>query len=74
MIPSIRYVERNPVRAGLGGRARDWSTAEARTGGADIHLGLVDIREIVEMGPSEGEGYLDAQEKEPELIEKVRNL
>jgi putative transposase len=49
LISAIRYVERNPVRAGLARKAWEWnwSSARARIGRVDTHLKLGDIRQFV---------------------------
>jgi len=75
LISVIRYVERNPVRARLVGKAWEWkwSSARARTGRADAQIKLVDIRAFIEIDRSEWEGYLDTEESERELDAIRRN-
>jgi putative transposase len=75
LIAAIRYVERNPVRAGSVRRAWEWkwSSARARRGRVDAHVKLGDICEFIEIDPSEWEEYLDAEESEGELNSIRRN-
>ncbi len=75
LISAIRYVERNPVRAGLVGKAWEWiwSSARARTGRADAQIKLVDISAFIEIDRCEWEGYLDTEESEREINAIRRN-
>jgi len=75
LISAIRYVERNPVRAGLVRKAWEWrwSSARARTGRADTHINLGNVCAFIEIDPSEWEEYLDAEESERELNAIRRN-
>ena len=51
LLACARYVEQNPVRAGLARRARDWrwSSARAHLKGADD--GLASVAPLLEMAP-----------------------
>lgn len=67
---AVRYVELNPVRAGLCRLAKEWEWSSARA-----HLGLCD-EAIVELEPmlrriEDWTGYLGEQEK-PYMLEKIR--
>jgi len=62
--PPLRYVERNPVRAGLVRRAEQWPWSSARDGEEKAVLGLVhewpverpgDWRQWVNLGEGHGE-------------------
>ncbi|HEX8468102.1 MAG TPA: transposase [Allosphingosinicella sp.] len=66
LLACARYVELNPVRAGLVARAADWPWSSARA-----HLGgppdpLTDIRPLLERWP-DWRSVLDAGEDEPAL-------
>jgi len=69
LISAIRYVERNPVRAGLVRKAWEWkwSSAPARTGRSGAHIKLGDIGVLMQIDQSEWERYLDTEEGEGEL-------
>lgn len=72
-ISAIRYVERNPVRAGLVQEACEWkwSSASFHIGKEKSEIPLGDIFEILNMSQSEWKEYLSSREEE-EMIEQIR--
>ena len=69
LISVIRYVERNPVRAGLVKKAweQKWSSAKYHTGREDKDIKLGELSEFIELDQSEWEEYLDSKGSEEEL-------
>lgn len=70
LLATVRYVELNPVRAGLCARAEDWpwSSVHAHMKGQDD--GLVTVRPMLELVNS-WQSYLD-QEKDEQITQQIR--
>ncbi len=68
---AVRYVEQNPVRAGLVNNSWDWkwSSARAHANGENCGLTLADISPFIKIG--NWIDYLSVHE-EGELIKKIR--
>jgi len=66
---AIRYVERNPVRAGLVKKAWEWewSSAAFHTGRSDMELNLEDIKGILDIDVTKWEQYLNSEEIENQI-------
>ena len=66
---AIRYVERNPVRAGLVKKAWEWewSSAAFHTGRSDLELNLKDIKQILDIDVTNWEQYLNSEEIEYQI-------
>jgi putative transposase len=74
LLTALRYVDLNPVRAGLIGRAVDyhWSSAGTHAVGRDPS-GLLDMEAWAEICPrNDWAPYLEAASKEEELLARIR--
>lgn len=72
LMTAIRYVEKNPVRAGIVKKAYQWkwSSAAAHIGKTRGEIYLEDITNLMDVPIESWEQYLDCDENE----EEVRNL
>ena len=66
LIAAARYIERNPVRAGLVEKPWEWkwSSAQAHTKRGEPLLKLSNLFDFIEMPQSEWRQYIDAREDE----------
>ncbi|MDA2918636.1 transposase [Desulfobacterota bacterium AH_259_B03_O07] len=69
LMAALRYVENNPVRARLVKKAweRKWGSAAHHTGRSKDFLDLEDVENMVDMGESGWDEYLESDEIEDEL-------
>ncbi len=69
LMAAIRYVERNPVRAGLVNKAWEWkwSSAAFHTGRSDMELNSEDIKGILDIDVTKWEQYLNSEEIEDQI-------
>jgi putative transposase len=66
LLSAARYVERNPVRAGLVGAPEDWRWSSARPHLEGRDDGVVDVTPLLALVP-DWEGYLRVAESDGEL-------
>lgn len=74
LLTALRYVDLNPVRAGLIARAVEypWSSASAHASGRD-RSGLLDLEAWAEICPrNDWAAYLEAATKDEELLARIR--
>lgn len=69
ILMAIRYVERNPVRAGIVRKAwrYKWSSAGYHTGRTDTQIELADITKYIDMDNTEWIEYLEETEDKEDL-------
>ncbi len=69
LMAALRYVERNPVRAKIVTRARDWkwSSAPVHCGGEKGSIRLASMKDLVEIDSVSWEDYLVGEEDEAQI-------
>ena len=69
LMAAIRYVERNPVRAGLVNKAWEWqwSSAAFHSGVSNMEINLEDIKGILDIDVTGWEQYLNTEDNEDQI-------
>ncbi len=69
LMAAIRYVEKNPVRAGIVKKAREWKWSSAAThiGEASQMIHLEDITNLIDVSTESWKQYLDSDENEKDI-------